>query len=96
MYLAFVKQRFDSTAGPVAKMALMLLPAATLLACVASDRRHEADQRARALALLQKLDTKFCTATGVSADWGIICIWVVVVVGSISIIISSSSSTVPA
>ena len=73
--VAFAKQRFDSTAGPVGKMALMLLPAATLLAYIASDRRHEAEQRERATTLLKKLDTKFCIATGVSADWGIICNW---------------------
>ena len=73
--VAFAKQRFDSTAGPVGKMALMLLPAATLLAYIASDRRHESEQRERATALLKKLDTKFCMAVGVSADWGIICNW---------------------
>ena len=73
--VAFAKQRFDSTADPVAKVALMSLPLATLLAHVASDRRHDKAQRERALALLKKLDTKFCIATGVSADWGIICIW---------------------
>ena len=73
--VAFAKQRFDSTAGPVGKLALMLLPVATLLAHVASDRRHEKDQRERATALLRTLDTKFCTAIGVSADWGIVCNW---------------------
>ena len=73
--VAFAKQRFDSTAGPVAKMALMLLPAATLLAYIASDGRCEKEQRERATTLLRKMDTKFCTATGVSADWGIICTW---------------------
>ena len=73
--VAFAKQRFDSTAGPVGKLALMLLPAATLLAYIASDRRCEKEQRERATTLLKKMDTKFCTATGVSADWGIICTW---------------------
>jgi len=73
--VAFAKQRFDSTAGPVGKMALMLLPAATLLAYIASDGRCEKEQRERATTLLRKMDTKFCTATGVSADWGIICTW---------------------
>ena len=73
--LAFAKQRFDSTAGPVGKIALMLLPVATLLAYIASDRRHDTKQRDRAGALLSKLDSKFCIATGVSADWGIICNW---------------------
>ena len=73
--IAFAKQRFDSTAGPVGKIALMLLPVATLLAYIASDRRHDRDQRDRATALLRQLDTKLCTAIGVSADWGIICNW---------------------
>ena len=73
--VAFAKQRSDSTAGPVGKLALMLLPAATLLAHIASDRRNEKDQRDRADALLRRLDTKFCAAIGVSADWGIICTW---------------------
>ena len=71
--VAFAKQRFDSTVGPVGKIALMILPVATLLAYVASDRRNESDQRQRATLLLKQLDTKFCTAIGVSADWGIIC-----------------------
>ena len=53
----------------------MLLPVATLLAYVASDRRHVNHQRQRATALLQKLDTQLCTAIAVSADWGIICNW---------------------
>ena len=73
--LSFAKQRFDSTAGPVGKIALMLLPVATLLAYISSDKRHENEKRDRALALLKKLDTKFCMAVGVSADWGIICNW---------------------
>ena len=52
--VAFAKQRFDSTAGPVAKMALMLLPAATLLAYIASDGRCEKEQRDRATTLRRK------------------------------------------
>ena len=73
--LSFAKQRFDSTAGPVGKMALMLLPLATLLAYISADRRHEKAARERALALFVKMDSKFCMAVGVSADWGIICNW---------------------
>ena len=73
--VAFAKQRFDSTADPVAKMALMTLPLATLLAHIASDRRHEKAQRDSATALLKKLDTRLCTAIGVSADWGLVCTW---------------------
>ena len=73
--LSFAKQRFNSTAGPVGKIALMLLPVATLLAYISSDVRHDAEMRERAKTLLKKLDTKFCMAVGVSADWGIICEW---------------------
>ena len=73
--LGFAKIRFDSTAGPVGKIALTLLPVATLLAYMASDRRHEREQRERATVLLKKLDSKFCAAIGASADWGIICNW---------------------
>ncbi len=47
----------------------------SLLAHIASDRRHEKPQRDSATALLQKLDTQFCTAIGVSADWGLVCTW---------------------
>ena len=72
---SFAKQRFDSTAGPVGKIALMLLPVATLLAYISSDKRHDKAMQARALALLRQLDTKLCMAVGVSADWGIICNW---------------------
>ena len=74
-HVSFAKQRFDSTADPVAKVALMILPVACLLAYIASDKRNEKDQRLRAEALLRRLDTKFCAAIGVSADWGIICTW---------------------
>ena len=73
--LSFAKQRFNSTAGPVGKIALMLLPVAILLAYISSDVRHDAEMRERAKTLLKKLDTKFCMAVGVSADWGIICEW---------------------
>eukprot|EP00959_Pyramimonas_sp_CCMP1952_P392409 8222851-Pyramimonas_sp.AAC.1 len=55
----------------------MLLPVATLLAYIASDRRRDSEQRERAATLLDKLDTKFCMAVGVSADWGIVCKWFV-------------------
>ena len=63
--LSFAKQLWDSTAGPVGKMALMLLPLATLLAYISSDRRREKAARERALTLLRKVDTKFCMALGV-------------------------------
>ena len=38
-HVSFAKQRFDSTADPVAKVALMILPVAVLLAHIASDMR---------------------------------------------------------
>ena len=74
-HVSFAKQRFDSTADPVAKVALMILPVVVLLARIASDMRNEKDQRERAEVLLRKLDTKFCAAIGVSADRGITCNW---------------------
>ena len=55
--LSFAKQRFDSTAGPVGKIALMLLPVATLLAYISSDKRHDKKMQERALRLLRKLDS---------------------------------------
>ncbi len=68
--VAFAKQRFDSAADPVGKIALMLLLAATMLAYIASDRRHDRPMRERATDLLRKLDSRLCTAIGVPADWG--------------------------
>ena len=72
-HLSFAKQRFNSTADPIAKVALMLLPIATLLAFVSSDSRRCTNDQQRAKNLLRKLQSKFCPAMGLSADWGIIC-----------------------
>ena len=47
-HLRFAKQRFDSVADPMAKVALILLPLGTLLAFIRSDERHKPDPRARA------------------------------------------------
>ena len=71
-HLRFAKQRFDSSADPVAKVAFMLLPIATMLACIGSDQRHKLCDRTRAKMLLKKLDSKFALAIGVSADWGLV------------------------
>ena len=49
-HLRFAKQRFNSAADPVAKVALMLLPIATLLAMSSADQRRNRDDRARAKA----------------------------------------------
>ena len=68
-HLRFAKQRFDSSADPMAKVAFMLLPIATLLAFIGSDNRHKKEDRARAKKWLKKLTSKFA----VSADWGIVC-----------------------
>jgi hypothetical protein len=72
-HLSFAKQRFDSAASPEGKLALMLLPVATLLASMASDQRLKTDQRQRATDTLKKFTSKFCLALGLSADWGIVC-----------------------
>ena len=73
-HFAFAKQRMDSTADPLAKVCLMLLPIAVLLAMVSSDDRNQPDQRQRATALLKKFQPKFNLSMGVSADWGLIAI----------------------
>ena len=71
-HLRFAKQRFDSSADPMAKLGFMLLPVATMLAYIGSDERHQAKDRERAKTLLKKLDSKFALAIGVSADWGLV------------------------
>ena len=53
-HLRFAKQRFNSTADPVAKVAFMLLPIATLLAFASSDGRRSICDKARAQFLLNK------------------------------------------
>lgn len=72
-HFGFAKQRFDSTADPQGKLALMLLPVCTLLAFISSDERHAKEQRDRARAMMQNFTPKFCVALGVSADWGLVC-----------------------
>ena len=71
-HLRFAKQRIDSSADPIAKVALMLLPLARMLAYIGSDERHKSCDRDRAKAMLKKLDSKFALAIGVCADWGLI------------------------
>ena len=71
-HLSFAKQRFDSSAAPIAKVAFMLLPLATMLAFIGSDERHKPCDRARAKETLKKLDSKFALAIGVCADWGLV------------------------
>ena len=69
---AFAKHRFDSTVDPCAKLCLMILPVATILAFMASDLRLKPNQRARAAKGLDTLRRKNAVALGVSADWGIV------------------------
>ena len=69
MNLSWAKHRFDSTADPVAKLSLMLVPVATLLAYIGSDHRNNTQQRDRARDMLQRLNAKCCTALG-SAQTG--------------------------
>ena len=56
-HLRFAKQRFNSAADLVAKVAFMLLPIATLVAFSSSDQRRKGEGRARAKALLRKLQS---------------------------------------
>ena len=71
-HLSFAKQRFDSSADPIAKVAFMLFPPATMLAFIGSDERSKPCDRARAKETLKKLDSKLALAIRVCADWGLI------------------------
>ena len=71
-HLRFAKQRFDSSADPIAKVAFMLLPLAAVLAFIGSDERSKPCERARANEMLKKLDSKLAFAIGVFADWGLV------------------------
>ena len=73
-HLAYAKVRMDSTADPLAKLCLMLMPAALLLSFISADERCGSAQRDRARHLLSKFQPKFLIGAGVSADWGLICI----------------------
>jgi len=70
--LGFAKQRFESTVDPAGKLALQLLPLATVLAIIAGDLRNTKERRGYAVRAFSFLGTKFATALGISADWGII------------------------
>ena len=54
-HLSFAKQRFESSADPMAKVAFMLLPLATMLAYISSDERSKVCDRTRSKNLLKKL-----------------------------------------
>jgi len=74
-HLAFAKQRFDSFATPAAKLAIMLLPVAMMLSLISSDQRVDTERRTRALNTLKLLSaSKFCTALGLEADYGLLVI----------------------
>jgi len=69
---SFAKQRFDSTVDPGAKLALMLLPVASVLAFTASDNRLKADMKQTARETLEFMTSKNVAGLGLSADWGIL------------------------
>ena len=71
-HFAFAKHRFDSSADPKAKLSLMLLPIATLLASLAADGRIGKEKQNRALHTLKLLDNRFVVSLGVSADWAVV------------------------
>ena len=73
-HLAYSKVRMDSTADPLAKLCLMLMPVAFLLSFISADERCNSAQRDRARRLLSKFQPKFLTGAGAAADWGLICI----------------------
>jgi len=69
---AFAKHRFESTVDPCAKLALMVLPVATVCAFQASDSRVKLEPRKRAKAGLEFLTSKNVSGLGLSADWAIV------------------------
>lgn len=69
---SFAKQRFDSTIDPGAKLSLMLLPVATLLAFSASDGRVKLELRQKNRNTLAFLTSKNVSGLGLSADWGLV------------------------
>ena len=69
---SFAKQRFDSTVDPGAKLSLMLLPVATVLAFTASDQRLLPDLQKKARKTLEFMTSKNVAGLGLSADWGIL------------------------
>ena len=71
-HLSFAKQRMDSTADPLAKFCLMLMPITLLLSFISTDERNPNSQRDRAVEVLKKMQSKFLHASGVAADWGLI------------------------
>jgi len=73
-HLSFARQRMDSTADPLAKFCLMLMPMALLLSFISTDARCPKSQRDRAAEVLKKFQAKFLHAAGVAADWGLITI----------------------
>ena len=72
-HFAFAKIRFDATADPCAKVALMLLPLATLLAYLVADERLKKVDRDKAAATLRLMTTEFCYSIGIFEDWGLVC-----------------------
>lgn len=73
-HLSFARQRMDSTADPLAKFCLMLMPITLLLSFVSTDERCPKSQRERAADLLMKMQAKFVHAAAVASDWGLIAI----------------------
>ena len=68
---SFAKQRFDSTVDPCAKLCLLLLPAVTVNAFIASDTRVKPELRERAKASVKFMTSQNAIGLGLFADWGI-------------------------
>ena len=63
-HLSFAKQRFESSADPIAKVAFLLLPLATMLALIPSDERNTSPYRKRAKDQLKKMTSLVTLALG--------------------------------
>ena len=63
-HLSSAKQRFESSADPIAKVAFLLLPLATMLALIPSDERNTSPYRKRAKDQLKKMTSLVTLALG--------------------------------
>ena len=71
-HFSFARQRFESSADPLAKFCLLLMPVCLLLSFKSNDQRCRKEERDRAATMLANFKPKFLLAAGIAADFGLI------------------------
>ena len=71
-HFSFARQRFESSADPLAKFCLLLMPVCLLLSFKSNDQRCKKEERDRAATMLANFKPKFLLAAGIAADFGLI------------------------